>query len=136
MVKKLIPKEVISKEAKVKRVDTNLKYKKPPTKSELEVQVKNLQLANDALRQKIKHLESFEGKIYNLEQQIEYLSCKEIMHCKETQTEAGLNSKCDECNFEGKNEKELGWHMGKYHGWPGDEKPDDMDISCESQGIV
>ena len=59
------------------------------------------------------------------------------MHCKETQTEAGLNSKCDECNFEGKNEKELCWHMGKYHGWPGDEKTDDMDIdiSCESQGV-
>jgi hypothetical protein len=55
------------------------------------------------------------------------------MHCKETQTEADLNLKCDECNFEAESERELGWHMGKYHGWPGDEKPA-MDISCESQG--
>ena len=112
MVKKVIPKELISKGVKVKRVDTNLKHKKAPTKSELEVQVNKLQLANDALeeslRQRIKLLESFEGKINDLEQQIEYLSCKEIMHCKETQTEAGLNSKCDECNFEGENQRELG----------------------------
>ena len=33
------------------------------------------------------------------------------------------------------NERELGWHMGRIHGWPGDEKTDDMDISCESQGV-
>ena len=136
MVKKLIPKEVISKQAKVKRVDTNLKYKKPPTKSELEVQVKNLQLANDALeeslRQKIKHLESFEGKINNLEQKIEYLSCKEIMHCKETKTEAGVHLKCDECNFEGENQRELGWHMGRIHGWHTEKKGESMDISLVS----
>ena len=68
------------------------------------LQVKNLQLANDALeetnRQKIKLLEAFEEKIANLEVQIEYLSCRDIMHSKETQTEANLNLKCDECNFE------------------------------------
>jgi hypothetical protein len=136
MVKKVIPKEVISKQAKVKRVDTNLKNKKAPTKLELEVQVKNLQLANDALeeslKQKIKHLESFEGKIYNLEQQIDYLSCKDIMHCKETQTEAGLNLKCDECNFEGENQRELGWHMGRMHWWPSEKKGESMDISLLS----
>ena len=116
MVKKVIPKEVLSKEAKVKRVDTNLKHKRAPSKSELEVNVKiNNQPMMLLKRQKIKHLKS---KINNLEQQIEYLSCKEIMHCKETQTEAGLNSKCDECNFEGENQRELGWHMGRIHGWP------------------
>jgi hypothetical protein len=64
-------KKVISKEVKVKRVDTNLKLKKAPTKSELELQVKDLLQANDALeksnRQKIELLESFGGKIEKLE---------------------------------------------------------------------
>ena len=41
MVKKVIPKELIFKGVKVKRVDTNLQHKKAQTKSELEVQVKN-----------------------------------------------------------------------------------------------
>ena len=139
MAKKVLPKEVLSKEAKVKRIETNLKHKKAPTKSELEVQVKKLQLANDALeeslRQRIKLLESFEGKINNLEQQIEYLSCKEIMLCKETQTVSNLEFKCEECNFESETEKELAWHMGKHHGWPSDQKTEDMDISCSSQGV-
>ena len=130
-------KKVISKEAKPKRVVTNLKpNKKAPTKSELECQVKNLQLANDALeesnRQKIKLLESFEAKISNLENQIEYLSHKDIMHSKETQTEANLNLKCDECNFEAEYERELGWHMGKVHGWPSEQKGETMDISLQS----
>ena len=51
--------------------------------------------------------------------------------------ESFTDLKCDECNFEGTSEKELGWHMGKYHGWPGEEKTGeiDMDISCESQGV-
>ena len=84
-------KKVISKEAKVKRVDTNLKSKKPPTKAELELQVKHLMKTNDALeessKKKIALLESFGSKINNLEKQLDYLSCKEIMHCKETQTD-------------------------------------------------
>ena len=54
------------------------------------------------------------------------------MHSKETQTEADLNLKCDECNFEGENERELGWHMGKNHGWPSDQKGETMDISLLS----
>ena len=58
------------------------------------------------------------------------------MLCKETQTEAGLNSKCEECNFEEENERELGWHMGRIHGWPSDisvdPKADQMDISLLS----
>ena len=87
-------KKVTLKETKVKRVDTNLKnkHKKVQTKSDLELQVKNLQQANNALeemnRKKIELLESFEGKIYNLEKQIEYLSCKTTIDIKETQTEA------------------------------------------------
>ena len=129
-------KKVISKEVKVKRVDTNLKLKKAPTKSELELQVKDLLQANDALeksnRQKIELLESFGGKIENLERQIDYLSCKETMICKETQTEAGINTKCDECNFEAESERELGWHMGRSHGWSSVQKGDSMDISLLS----
>ena len=129
MVKKIISKEV-------KRVDTNLKPKKAPTKSELELQVKALLQANDALeksnRKKIELLEGFEVKIDNLEKEIEYLSCRETMLCKETQTEAGLNTKCDECNFEAKNERKLGWHMGRNHGWPSEQKGQSMDISLLS----
>ena len=127
-------KKVISKETKFQRVDSNLKIKKAPTKSELEVQVKNLIQTNAALeeniRKKIDIIESFGGKIENLEQQIDYLSCKETMISMETQTEAGLNLKCDECNFEGENERELGWHMGRIHGC--DPKSDKMDISLLS----
>ena len=115
-------KKVIAKAPKPKRVDTNLKPKKAPTKSELKLQVKNLQQANDVLeasnRKKNELLKSFEGKINNLEEKIEYLSCKETFICKETQTETNLNLKCEECNFESGNERELGWHMGKHHGWP------------------
>ena len=80
-------------------MDSNLKIKKAPTKSELEVQVKNLIQTNAALeeniRKKIDIIESFGGKIENLEQQIDYLSCKETMISMGTQTEAGLNLKCD-----------------------------------------
>ena len=92
MVKKVISKEVI-----VKRVDTNLKIRKAPTKSELEIQVKKLQQTNDALeesnRKKIELLERFDEKIMNLEKKIDDLSSKEIMLCKGTQTEADLSSK-------------------------------------------
>ena len=131
-------KKVISREPKEKRADNILKVKvkKAPTKLELELQVKNLQQTNDALekvnRKNIELLENFEVKIKNLESQIDYLSCKETMDCKETQTEAGINLKCDECNFEAENDRELGWHMGRHHGWPSDEKAESMNISLLS----
>jgi hypothetical protein len=57
------------------------------------------------------------------------------MISKETQTHTNTNLKCEECNFEAVNERELGWQMGKHHGWPSDQKTDDMDISRESQGV-
>ena len=44
-------KKVISKEVKIKRVDTILKIKKVPTKAELELKVKDLQQTNDALEE-------------------------------------------------------------------------------------
>ena len=108
------------------------------------MQVKKLMQTNDALeenvRKKIELIESFEGKILNLELQLDFLSCKEVMHCKETQTEESLDLKCDECNFEAEHEKELGWHMGRSHGWSSeansvinyDAKADKMDISLLS----
>ena len=104
MVKKVLSKEV-------KRVDTNLKIRKAPTKSELEMQVKVLKQANDDLeerhRKNIDIIESFEGKILNLENQIDFLSCNEVMISKETQTHTNTNLKCEECNFEAVNEREL-----------------------------
>ena len=129
MVKKVLLKEV-------KRVDTSLKKKKVPTKSELEVQVKILKQANEALEEKnkknIEIIQNFEGKILNLENQIDFLSCRDSVASKETQTEAGLNLKCSECNFEAESERELGWHMGRHHGWPSDEKSENMSISLLS----
>ena len=60
-------KKVIAKEVKPTRVDTHLKSKKAPTKSELELQVKHLQQANDALeasnKKKNELLKSFKGKL-------------------------------------------------------------------------
>ena len=60
-------KKVISKEVKVKRVDTNLKVKKSPTKLDLELQLQNLQEANDALekslRKKIELIETLMEKL-------------------------------------------------------------------------
>ena len=47
-------KKVISKEAKIKRVETNLKLKKVPTKSDLELQVKHLEQKNEALEERHK----------------------------------------------------------------------------------
>ena len=85
-----------------------------------------------SLRKKIDLIENFDGKIKNLEEQIDYLSCKETMLSQETQTETGIDLKCQECNFEGENERELGWHMGRNHGWPSDQKADRMDLSLLS----
>ena len=98
-------KKVISKELKINRFDTNLKIrKKVPTKSELELQVKHLEKQNEALEERHKKnvevIDSFEGKIKNLEREIEYLSCRATMFCKETQTETNMHLKCEECNFE------------------------------------
>ena len=55
------------------------------------------------------------------------------MTCKETQTEAGLNLKRDEFNFDGDNDRELGWHMERNHWWPGDQKAEteSMNISMK-----
>ena len=129
--------KTISKDSKSKRVDTNLKIKRAPTKPELILQVKALQQANDALeesnRKKIELLESFEAKIQNLEDDMNMFAHNDIMFCKETQTEVTLDYKCEECNFEGQTEKEVGWHMGRFHGLPNDHRAENMDMSFEYQ---
>ena len=51
---------------------------------------------------------------------------------KLSQTEGSLDLKCDECNFEGEHEREIGWHMGRHHGWPSDQKAESMNISLLS----
>ena len=131
--------KVIHKETKViERVDTNLKMRKCSTKAEFLLQNKKLQETNDALeksnRQKIEQLESFKEKIDNLEEQMVYFSHKDIMYCKETQTEDVFSLKCEECHFEGGNEREIGWHIGRHHGCPSDEKDGNMDISNDCEG--
>ena len=139
--------KVIVKEAKVKRVETNLKAKKVLTKAELEIQLKNLLEINDTLEKtnvkNMKIIVSFEDKIQSLEEQIQSLgkynerySSPEVLISKQTQTETDLKLKCEECNFEGANEREFGWHMGKYHGWPGNEKSEEMDISNSEWGWI
>ena len=119
--------------SKVKVVENK---KKSLTKNELLLKYNALEEKHDNLvkehSKNIELIHNFEGKIQNLECQLDYLSCREIMSCKETQTEAGLNLKCDECNFEAENDRELGWHMGRHHGWPSDEKAESMNISLLS----
>ena len=108
--------KTISKDSKSKRVDINLKIKRAPTKPELILQVKFLQQANDVLeesnRKKIELLESFEEKIQNLDDEMNMFAHNVVLFCKETQTEVIIDYKCEECHFEGKTEKEVGWHMG------------------------
>ena len=124
-----------SKLNKVTRVDKNLKLKKSLTKPELLIQVKALLEINDGLeesnRMKVKLIENFQEKIDSLEIKLDNLSKVEVkgMDDQETQTENGYILKCEECNFIGETERELGWHMGKHHGWPSDQKSEDMDIS-------
>ena len=54
-------KKVIYKETKVKRVDKNLNIKKTVTKSELELQVKNLQKTNGDFEESFKRLQSLKA---------------------------------------------------------------------------
>ena len=118
--------------SKVKKSDVNLKLKKVQTKPELVLQIRTLQQTIEALENTNRNLQeqikSFEKKTKSLEnvsQLAEHTS-------KFTQTEIHLNIKCEECNFEGETERELGWHMGKNHGWPCDQNKQDMDISLQS----
>jgi hypothetical protein len=91
------------KHFKVQIIETKKKpLTKALTKSELVLQVQHLHQTIDALedsnRKKIEIIEGFEGKMNNLERQIDVLSCRETVSSKESQTEADLQSKCDECD--------------------------------------
>jgi ssDNA-binding Zn-finger/Zn-ribbon topoisomerase 1 len=85
------------------------------------MQVKMFKQANDGLEERHKKnidiIESFEGKILNLENQIDFLSCNKVMICKKTQTDTNINLKCEECNFEAGSESGLGWHMTRKLTW-------------------
>ena len=79
--------KVIKKDTKVKRVESNIQSKRALTKPELVLQVKALQEANDALEDLTKE--------------------KELV-VQQTQTDMDLELKCEECNFEGESDRELG----------------------------
>ena len=73
-------------------------------------------------------LHSFEEKINNLEEHLDYFSHKDIMYCQATQTEDVPSLKCEECDFEGGRDREIGWHVGRHHG---DDKAEVMDMDDE-----
>ena len=110
-------------------METNVKGGKAQTKEELVLEVKSLVQIIDDLEEKsrenISTLQNLEKRVENLKDEREQIS-------KQTQTESSIELKCDECNFEGVNERELGWHMGKNHGWPSEQKSEDMDKSIGS----
>ena len=54
---------------------------------------------------------------------------KEEMVSKETQVEAGFDSKCIECNFQATSNSEFSWHMEENHGWSHDQSQEDLDSS-------
>ena len=134
----------------VKRVDTNLKIRKAQTKApakaptkastkaDLLLQVKSLQQVNEALeesnRKKIKQLESFEERIESLGKLMNDIAKKEEIMTKETQTESSICLNCEECNFEAKSEREIGFHIGKNHGQISNQESD-MDISSSSEVV-
>ena len=132
--------KVLGKDSEVKKVDINLKIKKVQTKADLLLQVKDLQQAYGALEEINKKgtqlIENLELQVETLEKEMQ--SMKNIpkekeMIFKQTQTETDVTFKCEECNFEGETERELGWHMGKNHRWPSEKKSEDMDISDISE---
>ena len=94
------------------------------------LQVKTLQVANSDLEEKN---EKNTKVTETLMEEVESLKRERVtVVSQRTQTKSDPYLKCDECNFEGLNEKELGWHMGKNHVWPNAQK--DMDISIGSRG--
>ena len=65
--------------------------------------------------------------IKNLRVRLDELGKAKNTVMKETQTEIGLLLKCNECNFEGNNTRELSRHMSENHGWPEEQKSVDLD---------
>ena len=62
-------------------------------------------LLKRALERRLSYLKHIKERSRTLKKQIDFLSCRETMVCKETQTEAGPNFTCDECNFDGDNDR-------------------------------
>ena len=110
--------------SKIELVNSNPNNSKTPLKADLVIQLKQLQDDFNALEaSNKKNLE----KIKCLQEKIKTIESEKQTSPKETQTEHGLELKCDECNFETTNQLELSWHMEKIHGWSQDLNTDDLD---------
>ena len=94
-------------------------------------QIKNVSSHQSPCRKKIELLESFEEKINNLEEELDYFSQKDIFYCHATQTEYVPSLKFEECDFEGGRDREIEWHVGRHHG---DDKAEVMDMSNDDEG--
>ena len=93
---------------KIELVNSNPNDSKTPLKADLVIQLKQLQDDFNALEaSNKKNLE----KIKCLQEKIKTMESEKQTSPKETQTEHGLELKCDECNFEATNQLELSWHM-------------------------
>ena len=114
----------------------NQEIKKVPLKAELLAKFNALQEEHEVLKKKNIALEEKNVKnmdtMNDLTRQLEKLKKVKDTKCIETQTETGLLLKCNECNFEGMNTRELSWHMSQNHGWPEEQKSVDLD---SSQGV-
>ena len=109
---------------KIELVDSNHMNSKTTLKGDLVIQLKQLQDDFNALEaSNKKNLE----KIKCLQEKIKTMESEKQTSPKETQTEHGLELKCDECNFEATNQLELSWHMDKIHGWSQNQNADDLD---------
>ena len=71
--------------------------------------------------------------IETLKQKVEQFEKEKLAISQETQTQSDLDSKCNECNFEGKSKQDLVWHMSENHGWPKEKESVDLD---SSQGVM
>ena len=113
---------------------------KAPLKADLIKELKDLQTKFDTLEIKNKSLKNenealedtntkFLEVIKCLNERVDNFEKEKEAFSKQTQTESGIQLKCDECNFEAKDNSELSWHLSENHGWPQDHKPDELDMS-------
>ena len=109
----------------MKKVDSIEKLKKAELISYIAEMVRKYDALEKKHKEKIDIIKSLEEKILRFN---ENLNVKITKETQTTQTETSLHLKCEKCNFESENEQELGWHMGKHHGWPREHKAEEMDL--------
>ena len=114
VAKRKIDPPVLTKEIKVKKVDSTMKVKKSSSKAELIMQLEELLLKYDALKK-----ENYKNTdlIAKLKKNNSKHESANVSVARETQTDNGLSLKCMECNFESDSKEELQWHMHENHGW-------------------